>query len=77
MKISGMDYWNQELTGTRVSGIPSTAATKIQTTSPIFEEIMYRINCFVLLYIALPSATACSESYWQWIAKKKKTIYNL
>jgi hypothetical protein len=46
------------LTGTSVSGIPSTAATKIQTTSPIFDEIMYRINCLVLLYMALPSATA-------------------
>lgn len=38
-----------KLTGTRVSGIPSIAATKIQTTSPIFEDIMYLINCFVLL----------------------------
>jgi hypothetical protein len=44
-----------------VSGIPSTAATKIQTTSPIFDEIMYRINCFVLLYMALPSATAYEQ----------------
>uniref|UniRef100_A0A7C9DQT5 Uncharacterized protein n=1 Tax=Opuntia streptacantha TaxID=393608 RepID=A0A7C9DQT5_OPUST len=40
--------------------MPSTAATNIQTTSPIFEEIMYLMNCFVLLYIALPSATAAT-----------------
>ena len=51
----------EKLTGARVSGIPSTAATKIQTTSPMLEEIMYLINCFVLLYIALPSATAYQE----------------
>ena len=50
-----------KLTGAKVSGIPSTAATNIHTTSPIFEEIMYLINCLVLLYIALPSATACQE----------------
>jgi len=49
------------LTGISVSGIPSTAATKIQTTSPIFDEIMYRINCLVLLYMALPSATAYEQ----------------
>lgn len=47
------------LTGIKVSGIPSTAATKMQTTSPMFEEIMYLMNCLVLLYIARPSATAC------------------
>ncbi|GKB04591.1 hypothetical protein Tco_0832734, partial [Tanacetum coccineum] len=29
----------KQLTGTRVSGIPSTAATKIQTTSPMLEEM--------------------------------------
>lgn len=50
------------LTGISVSGIPSTAATKIQTTSPIFDEIIYRINCFVLLYMALPSATAYEQN---------------
>lgn len=49
------------LTGTSVSGIPSTTATKIQTTSPIFDVIMYRINCLVLLYMALPSATAYEQ----------------
>ena len=30
------------------------------TTSPIFEEIKYRINCFVLSYIDLPSSTAAT-----------------
>jgi hypothetical protein len=44
-----------------VSGIPSTAATKMHTTSPIFDEIMYRMNCLVLLYMALPSETACEQ----------------
>jgi hypothetical protein len=53
--------YKYKLTGISVSGIPSTAATKIQTTSPIFDEIMYRINCFVLLYMALPSATAYEQ----------------
>lgn len=57
-----IDY---QLTGTRVSGIPSIAATNIQTTSPMFEDIIYLINCFVLLYIALPSATACTENIIQ------------
>ena len=28
------------------------------TTSPIFDDIKYLINCFVLLYIARPSSTA-------------------
>lgn len=27
----------------------------------MFEEIIYLMNCFVLLYIALPSATACRD----------------
>lgn len=51
----------ERLTGASVSGIPSIAATKMQTTSPMFEDIMYLMNCLVLLYIALPSATACLE----------------
>ena len=57
------------LTGISVSGIPSTAATKIQTTSPIFDEIMYRINCLVLLYMALPSATAYEQMIEQGLDK--------
>ena len=60
--LKTMEDKHCKLTGASVSGIPSTAATNIQTTSPILEEIMYLINCFVLLYIALPSATACSET---------------
>ena len=30
------------------------------TTSPMFDEIRYRINCLVLLYIARPSSTAAT-----------------
>lgn len=36
-------------TGIKASGIPSKTVKKIETTSPIFDEIKYRINCFVLL----------------------------
>lgn len=31
-----------------------------QTTSPTFEEMRYRINCFMLLYMARPSSTAAT-----------------
>ena len=55
------------LSKAKVSDIPSTAATKIHTTSPIFEEIMYLIHCFVLLYMALPSATAYIEFNLSWV----------
>jgi hypothetical protein len=36
-------------TGIKASGIPNKTVKKIETTSPIFDEIKYRINCFVLL----------------------------
>ena len=71
--------FNEELTGTRVSGIPSTAATKIQTTSPILEDIIYLMNCLVLLYMALPSATACQKHNKDKYCKRKQhsNAYNL
>ena len=34
--------------GESVSGMPSAAATKMHTTSPMLEETMYRMNCLVL-----------------------------
>jgi hypothetical protein len=36
-------------TGIKASGMPNKTVKKIETTSPIFDEIKYRINCFVLL----------------------------
>src|SRR5271169_3898736 len=47
-------------TGIKASGIPNSTVKNIDTTSPIFELIKYRINCCVLLYIARPSSTASS-----------------
>ena len=35
-----------------------SAAKKIATTSPMLEETIYRMNCFVFAYIARPSLTA-------------------
>lgn len=41
----------KKFTWTRVLGIPSRNAKKIQTTSPMFEGILYLMKCFVLLAV--------------------------
>ncbi len=42
----------------RPSGTPRMHVMKIETTSPILLEIIYRIKAFILAYIALPSSIA-------------------
>lgn len=48
-EIVAINVKANKLTGTSVSGMPRSAATNMQTTSPIFDDIMYLMNCFVLL----------------------------
>lgn len=45
-------------TDVKLSGIPRRAVKKIERTSPIFDEIRYLMNAFILLYIDLPSSIA-------------------
>lgn len=44
-------------TGANASGRPTAAVRKMQATSPILEEIRYRMNALVLLKMARPSST--------------------
>ncbi len=46
---SVMRLTQSSCTGMRASGMPSSTVKKIETTSPMLDEIKYRMNCFVLL----------------------------
>ena len=47
-KPSVTKFTHKSCTGHKVSGMPNAAAMKIHTTSPMFEETMYRIKALVL-----------------------------
>lgn len=55
-------FTQSSCTGTSVSGMPTAAARKMHTTSPMLELTMYRMNCLVLAKMARPSATACQAT---------------
>lgn len=42
----------------RPSGSPKAADKNMDATSPMLDDIMYRIKAFMLLYMARPCATA-------------------
>ena len=47
-KPSVTKFTHRSCTGHKVSGMPNAAAMKMHTTSPMFEETMYRMNALVL-----------------------------
>mmetsp|Transcript_50994 Transcript_50994/g.84528 ORF Transcript_50994/g.84528 Transcript_50994/m.84528 type:complete len:285 (+) Transcript_50994:864-1718(+) len=49
---------HRSCTGTSASGMPRAAVRKIHATSPMLEEIRYRMNALVFMKMALPSSTA-------------------
>jgi len=48
-KLSVTRLTHSNCTGINASGMPKRTVKKILTTSPILDEIRYRMNCFVLL----------------------------